>query len=98
MRDEFIHIIKDNKWLIQPEGKIIKERIKNIPKIYKKSAIKTINDWDNEEVTTEQKNGEIKKHLDISNKIEGNKFTKEQNKEFESIIKCNAYNNKSLQN
>ena len=94
MRDDFMHIIKDNDWLIQPEGEIIKERISNIPKIYKKSAIKTINNWNNEEVSNEVKNGEIKKHMDISRKIEKQKFTKEQNKELETIIKCNAYNNK----
>ena len=94
MRDDIMHIFKDNNWRVMPEKLAIMERISNIPKIYRKSAINTINNWD-EQVNEDYKKDTMKEHIKISRKIEKEKFTKEENKEIESIIRCNAYNNKT---
>jgi hypothetical protein len=91
MRDDLMYILKNNDWKVIPEKLAIKERMSNIPNIYRKSAINTIKNWD-EEVDNEYKKDTIKTHMNISNKIEKNNFTKEENKELETIIKCNAYN------
>jgi hypothetical protein len=94
MRDDLMHILENDDWKVMPEKLALRKRISNIPYIYRKSAINTINNWEDEEITENDKKDAIKTHSEIARKIKNEKFTKEQNKELETIIKCNAYNNK----
>jgi hypothetical protein len=92
MRDDLMYILENDDWKVIPEKLALRKRITNIPKIYRKSAINTIKKWEDEEVTENDKKDAIKTHPEIARKIEKEKFTKEQDKELETIIKCNAYN------